>query len=385
MLTFLCEDLAKLNHQVTVLAAVPHFPSGRVSGEYRRGIWQWETQNGVRICRVRVPSGDRKNLRHRLIVFLIYQILASIAGLGVKYDRVIITNPAIETGLPFMLLSWLRRKPVIFCVWDLYPEVGIQLGIFRHKFIIGIVCALENWCLRHSAVVHALAENFVDHLRYRVNPATRILVLLPWIDTDFIKPLVRQNDFAIEYGLCERFVVMYAGNLGLSQGLEYILSAARKLADQKNVQFVFVGDGPNLDNLVAQVQEFRLENVRFIPFQSRERLPEVLATADVSLVSLQTEIGDVSIPSKTFPILASGRPLLAFAGESSSIWKLVKESKAGWCVPFGEVSALAESILSLERNPALCQQMGANARSYVIRHHSRHSAALVFHRILIQL
>jgi colanic acid biosynthesis glycosyl transferase WcaI len=321
-----------------------------------------------------------------MAAFAFYQALACLVGLRLTYDAVLITNPALESGLPFLFLSVLRRKPSLFCVWDLYPEVGITLGVFRRSAVMSLVKILEDFCLQRATAVQTLADAFVPNLKQRVRRDTKIHVIPAWIDTEFIAPLPRANRFSAEHGLHERFVVLYAGNLGLSQGLDNVLLAAKGLSSQRrSIQFVLVGDGPNKENLVAQAGKLRLDNVCFIPFQPRERLPEVLATADLALVSLQPGVADGSLPSKTFPILASGRPILAVAERGSELHKLMQVSQAGVCIPPSNREALSGAILDFEGNKELCGRFGKMAREYAIRNHSRASAALRFEKILEQI
>jgi colanic acid biosynthesis glycosyl transferase WcaI len=381
----LCEDLVRLGHQVSVITAVPHYPSGIVQVEFRgRLVWR-EQRNGVDVIRVWVPSGDRSNLRHRLLTFLVFQMLSSIVGLRCSYDVLIITNPAIETYLPFTVLSWLRQKPSLLCVWDVYPEIGIRMGIFRNTLITSLLGKLEDFCLRRANVIQVLGDGFISDLQSHSVPPDKIVVIPPWLDTDFIRPLPRQNSFSYEQGLNGDFVVLYAGNLGFSQGLENVLLAAKMLFHLQHIRFVFIGDGANRERLVTQASELGLQNVKFIPFQPRERLPEVLATSDISLVSLQSGIGNSSLPSKTFPILASGRPVLAVADEGSGLWNLIQQSQGGVCVSPSDPRSLAEDILVLERSPALRQQMGKNAREFARQFHSRESTAQQFENILQRL
>lgn len=383
MLTMLGEDLAARGHAVCVIAAVPHFPSGQVAAQYRGGLFQWNQQDGVRICRVRVPSGDRASLRHRLWVFFVYQTLATLAGLRQTYDVALVTNPALETGLPFSILCILRRKPGIFAVWDLYPEVGVQLGIFRSRWIIGLVRRLENFCLRRARWVQSLAEGFIPNLKSRAATPDRVVWIPPWLDTDFIRSMPRLNPFSQENNLDRAFVVLYAGNLGYSQGLENVLHAAQILADEPALRFVLVGDGPARAGLAARVEEMNLDNVIFLPFQPRERLPEVLASADLALVALLPGIGAGSLPSKTYSSLASGRAILAITDEGSDLWKLVQSSQAGKCIHPESPEELATAILMLKGNPGELEEMGRRGREYVVTHHSRQSACMQFERLFI--
>jgi colanic acid biosynthesis glycosyl transferase WcaI len=197
-----------------------------------------------------------------------------------------------------------------------------------------------------------------------------------------ITPLPRANTFAAENDLAEKFVILYAGNIGLSQGLENVLLAAEKLSARPDPFFVFVGDGIGKPALVAEAQKRRLTNVRFLPFQPRVRLPEVLASADVSLVILKKGIGIQSLPSKIFPILASGRPLLASVDEQSAVADLIKRSKAGICVPPEDPGRLAEAVETLRSSPEVCREFGRNGRRHALEHHSLGSAAVRFEAVI---
>lgn len=378
----LCQALARRGHQVTVISAVPHYPSGYVQPGYIGKRIMSSRENGVEVVRVPVPSVDRSKLALRMVQFFSYQLGAAWAGLSHQYDVLLVSNPAFEMILPFAMLSVLRNKPAVFSVHDVYPDVGVKLGIFRQKVVIEAVAGLERFCLNHSVIVRVLSESFVSSVRSMGVPESRISLVYDWVDTDLIRPLPRDNAFARENDLVGKFVVLYAGNLGLSQGLEHILTAAELLAYQKDIRFVFVGDGAARPRLVAESRRRTLTNTQFLPYQPRDRLPEVLATADISLVTLQTGIGSGSLPSKTFSILASGRPVLASVDPDSDIFRLVDRSQSGICVPPEDPDALIQAIVQLKANPAQREMLGANGRAYAVRFHSPLSAAEQFEELL---
>jgi colanic acid biosynthesis glycosyl transferase WcaI len=383
LFTMLSTSLVRRGHEVMAIAAVPHYPSGQVPAQFQ-GKWiQRSSESSVQVVRVAVPSVKRASLAQRMLQFICYQLGATWAGLGQRYDAVFVANPALWVWLPFACLAVLRRKPAIFSVHDLYPDVGITLGIFNYKPVIKAVTCLERFCLNHAAMVRILSESFRPGLHALGVPDTKMALVYDWVDTDLIQPLPRNNPFALEHNLIDRFVILYAGNLGLSQGLEHVLAAAELLADDPNLCFVLVGDGAGREPVMAWAQEHRLTNVQFLPFQPRARLPEVLATADVSLVSLRRGIGTGSLPSKTFSILASGRPVLVSVDEGSETWELVKRAEAGLCVPSGNPSALAESILILKQDKSLCDRLGHNGRLWAERYHSPQSAAKRFEELLV--
>jgi len=383
LFTMLSGGLVRRGHTVTVIAAVPHYPSGQVPAAYR-GKWIWRSsENGVEVVRVAVPSVKRANLAQRLLQFICYQLGATWAGLGLQYDVMLVANPALWVWLPFACLAVLRRKPAIFSVHDVYPDVGVQLGIFRHGPVVSAVAGLERFCLNHAVIVRILSESFRPGLRALGVPDTKMVLIYDWVDTDLIRPLPRDNAFARETDLTDCFVVLYAGNLGLSQGLEHVLTAAELLAAQGDIRFVFVGDGAAREQLAARAAQGQLANVQFLPFQPRERLPEVLATADVSLVTLLRGVGLGSLPSKTFSILASGRPMLASVDEGSETWNLVNHAEAGLCVPPESPSRLAETILILKQDAVLRERLGRNGRVWAERYHSPQSAAEEFEKLLL--
>jgi colanic acid biosynthesis glycosyl transferase WcaI len=384
----LCEQLVRRGHGVTVVAAVPHYPSGHVLPSYRQRRFSRETQNGVHILRVPVPSLDRSRLPLRLLQFLSFQLGATWAGWQCEYDVLLAGNPALHMGLPFICLGPWRHKPAVLAVADVYPDAGVDLGIFRHKLVIAAVAGLERFCLKRADSVRIISESFATPLEKLGVPRPKLALITDWVDCDLIRPLPRANAFSQEHGLDDKYVVLYAGNIGLSQGLEHVLAAAGLLAVQDEIQFVIVGDGASLQRLRARTEQAGLSNVTFLPFQPRERLPEVLASADVSLVSLQRGAALRSLPSKILSILASGRPLVASRHEGSDSWKLIQRAQAGLCVPAESPALLAEAILVLKQDVAQAKEMGRNGRDYALRYHSPEAGASkfeeLFHAVLSQ-
>jgi len=382
LFTSLCKELVRSGHQVTIITPVPHYPSGRVSQSFRGRFFWHSIEEGVNVIRVGLPSVDRTKLPLRLIQFICYQLGATWEILGQQYDVVLAGSPSLVTWLPFAVSVVLRRKPAVYTVQDLYPDVGIALGLFRHKFVIAAVAALEKFCLHNATIVQIISNSFLPGLRRLGVPDSKISLVYNWVDTDFIRPLPRLNEFSNELGLHERFVVLYAGNMGPSQGLQHILAAAENLRDEKDILFVLIGDGSAKTELVKDAQNRSLTNVLFLPFQPQKILPEVMASASVSLVPLKKGIEKGSLPSKLFTMLASGRPILACVEKDSELWRLVERANAGLHVPPEDPMALSQAILELRNNSKLCEQMGQNARIWAERNHSPKVAKAKFEQLL---
>jgi len=382
LFTMLCEELVKLGHEVSVIAAVPHYPTGKVSPEFKGKLIQHEKRNGVNVTRLWVPSVNRANLKQRFLTFICYQVLATLVGMKYHYEVVIVTDPIIETGLPFLVLGKIRQKPIILSVEDLYPEVGIKLGIFKSYWIIKLIQCLEQFYYSQAKYIRVLSDGFKQILKKKGVPESKLALIWNWVDTDFIKPLPRINQFSKHWGLNNSFVVMYAGNIGFSQDLEQVIEAAKLLAKHPEILFVFVGDGANKENLEKMAKKKALSNVKFIPFQPRKLLPLVLASADISLISLKKGISNDSVPSKCFSILASSRPIIASVDKGSDTWNLINRAKCGICVEPENPKALADAVLNLYYDKNYRMQLGKNAREYVINHHSHIVAAQKFHKII---
>lgn len=367
-----------------MIAAVPHYPSGAVPPAFRHGWITTTHENGVRVIRVRVPSVDRIRLGWRLMQFSAYQLGATIAAWGCRFEVAIIGNPALEVFLPFLIHIFLRQKPALYSIHDVYPEVGVQLGVFRRRWIISLVGMLERFCYRHSRLIRLSSPDFEKALSKVALPPQNLTLIYDWVDTDHIRPLPRHNAFSAEHGLDDSWVMLYAGNMGLSQGLENLLEAAALLREEPGFRLVLVGEGAGQALLQARAAQLNLSNVTFLPFQPRARLPEVLASGDALVVSLKPGLEMASIPSKTWSILAAGRPIVAIMGDGA-LASLVIESGAGVQVPPGDPAALAEAVQTLRADPESAARQGAQGRAYVEAYHTPQAAARTFERCLLQI
>jgi colanic acid biosynthesis glycosyl transferase WcaI len=381
----LCEELVRLGCEVSVISAVPHYPTGRVAKEFRGRLVQRERRGGVDVTRVWVPSVDRARLGLRLLGFFCFQVLAAFAGLTRRYDVLLASSPALEVLLAVLALGVLRRKPMIYSVHEIYPDVGVKLGIFRHRAVIKAIDWMERLCCRRAGYVRVLSEGYKRTMGARGVPESKLAVVWNWADTDFIRPLPRRNVFSRQWGLDGVFVVLYAGNLGPTQGLEHVLEAARLLEEEPAIRIVLVGDGAAKGSLQQSVERAGLTNVQFIPFQDHELVPWVLASADVSLLTLKRGMGTDSVPMKCYSIMASGRPIIASVDESSDTWNEIQRAGCGVCVEPENPLALASAILDLFRNDAYRARLGALGRAYAVQHRSKPAAAQEFCNLLRSL
>jgi colanic acid biosynthesis glycosyl transferase WcaI len=386
MYTALCEDLTEMGHQVTVITAYPHY--GRNAASKRRigKLIEKENFHDMKVIRLYVPVPSRGNLRERLITLGFFNLLSGLAvAFSGPYDVALFTNPTLETGLPVFLYECLKKVPFIYRVHDIYPDILVRLGIIRNRWAISFLQRMEDFCYHRAACIVVVTQGFREHLLRNGIASEKIKVISDWEDTASIKPLPRLNRFREENALGDRFVVMYGGNVGLSQGLETMLECANILAGQEDILFVIVGEGANKLKLQKISDDMGLKNIKFFALQPDEELPFVYAAADVSLVLLKRNISPEWVPAKTYTIMASGRPVIASVDQGGGTWNLIQQAACGLCIEPENPQALVDAILRLYGDEGYRAQLGANGRAYVVQHHSRMSAAREFHYLLCSL
>ncbi len=207
-----------------------------------------------------------------------------------------------------------------------------------------------------------------------------------WIDTDFIKPIPKeQNQFRHQHGLENCFVVQFAGTIGYSQGLEIVLDVAKDVEGYKDIKFVIVWVGVVKEELVRKAKDRGLSNVLFFPTQPQETLPHLLTAADVSLVTLKKNISMVSLPSKILGIMAAGVPIIASLDEGSEGWEIINESNCGIAIPPEEPERLKQAVLHFYNNKDIIPKLGQNGREFVLRKYSRHIVVNNYEKLFKEL
>jgi colanic acid biosynthesis glycosyl transferase WcaI len=383
-----CRSLVALGHQVTVLTTFPHYERFRVWPEYRGKLVQRSREAGMDVMRLYVyASGTKQRMVHRLLSYLSFNVLATIAGLLSRrsYDVILCTNGSFFSGLTAAALSAAKGIPFVWNVQDLYPDVPVKTGQLRNRPAIAVLRKLERFIYRRAAHLAVIAPSFRDSLLAKGVPAGKISVIPNFADTEVIRPLPKANAFSREHGLTDRFVVAHAGNVGYVYDLETMLEAAALLAAEREILFLIVGTGVARPGLEDKTRRLGLENVRFLPFQPREQLPWLRAACDVQVSLYRRGSASDSMPSKVYEIMASGRPLLASAEPGSDVWKLVEATGCGLCVDPEDPHQLAATVLRLYRDPALRRTMGEQGRWHAEQSYSREAVVARYQHLLEQV
>jgi colanic acid biosynthesis glycosyl transferase WcaI len=374
VMTSIATELVARGHRLHVVTSLPWYQHTRIEPGWE-GRWaRREDVEWGRITRANPFPTDKSNIPARALAFAGFTALTGLlamAGQPQRPDAVLAMSPPLTLGAAGWAAARRWRVPFVFNIQDVFPDVAVELGAITNPQVIKAASWLERWSYRRADAVTVLSDDLRDNLVAKVtgtvpDPLDRIRVIPNFVDTDRIRPADPEaGTYRAEYGLSGRKVVMYAGNVGFSQSLDLVLAAARALADRPDVVFVINGGGSARADL--QQRAAGLENVRFVDFQPKERLGEVLAAADIHVVPLRRGLARSSVPSKTYSILAAGRPVVASVDEGTEVARVVERAGAGLAVPPDDPDAFTNAVTKLLDSPAQAEEMGRAARAFVER------------------
>lgn len=372
LMTELAEGLVKRGHQVRVVTAMPNYPERKIYQGYRGKLYLTEIKNGVEIQRSYVWIRPEPNLLDRVMLDASFVFTSFMpAFFGWRPDVILTTSPSLPVCLPSALLGWLLKCPVVLNLQDILPEAAVHVGLLKNKSLIAIFSILEKFAYRCANKISVIADGFVDNLMSKNVAPDKIVQIPNWVDVNFIRPSPKQsNAFRAEHKLENKFVVLYSGNIALTQGLETVVKAASTLRDIPDIAFVIVGEAKGLQHLGEQCNKCGADNVLLLPFQPREGLPEMLAAADVGLVVQKKNVISFNMPSKIQVLLASGRAIVASVPDSGTAARAIRHSGGGVIVPPEEPSALANAVLDLYKHPEKVKTLGYNSRKYAVEQYA---------------
>jgi colanic acid biosynthesis glycosyl transferase WcaI len=289
-------------------------------------------------------------------------------------------NGSFFTGVTAWLLGSLRGARFVYNVQDIYPDVPLKAGQLEQHWQVRGLAAIERFMYARARHITVISEAQRANLLEKGVAAERITTIPNFVDAGRFQDEITDNPYAQQWR--GKFVVMHAGNLGYAYDFDSLLAAAAHLADAADVRFVIVGDGVLKNELQERARSRQLANVEFLPFQPESQLPALRAAAAVQLSLYRSGSSELSLPSKLYEIMASGRPLIASADAGSDIAKLIGRSGAGVCVAPENVEQLAAALLMLHHDAALRAEMGQAGRRYVSTHHSVSATADAYEKLL---
>jgi len=358
-------------HRVTVVAAAPNFPEGRIFPGYRNRLWQREVLNGVEVVRVWTYITANSGFFRRTLdqaSFMMSAIVGSVFLRGP--DVVIATSPQFLQTFAGYVVSRMKRRPFVFELRDLWPDSIVAVGAMRESTLIRFLRMLEYFMYRRAAKIVSVTDSFKRVLTSNGIPPESIAVIPNGADTLTYTPGGAPESLLSRYGLEGKFVAAYIGTVGMAHGLSELLDTAEILRGRDDIRLVVVGTGAEKDGLIRQASERGLRNVIFTGGVPKSEVSDYWRLCDVALVLLRDlPLFDQVIPSKMFEAMAAGRAIvLGVRGESRAI---LERSGAGVAVTPEDANELARAILRMADEPQQCRAMGLAGRQFVETHYNR--------------
>jgi glycosyltransferase involved in cell wall biosynthesis len=377
--------LVRRGWQVEVLTALPNYPTGKVFPGYSPWKTAREEVDGMTVTRVPLwPS--KTGMARRMVSYLSFAATAALLGPRHRSapppDLLLVESPPLTTGLAARWLAWRWGCPYVLNVSDLWPESFLRVGALKPGLLTGAAERFERSLYRHAAAITGQSQEIIDHVRGK-SPGTPTRVVTNGCDPARFGPEQADEEARALLGGEPGPVFLYAGLLGIAQGLDQLLDLAAALPPETPGRLVLVGDGPMREPLRERLERERIPRVKLLPAQPRERIPALLAAADGAIISLVAPIPG-AVPSKIYEAMASQLPILLVAeGEPT---RRVEEARAGLAVRPGDAAGMLAAFTRLATEESLRQRLGsAGRRAAETTYHRDHIAEGLHHFLLERL
>lgn len=323
-----CLEWVRRGAEVTVITCAPNFPQGKVYDGYKNKLYQTEVQDGIKVVRVWSYVAANKGTTRRILDYLSFALTAWVASWFHRADLIVATSPQFFAAVAGYLAAFVKRKPWIMEVRDLWPESIKAVDAIRQSRVINWLEKLELFLYRRADKVVVVTDAFKANISGRGIPADKIEVIKNGVQTEQYRPRDKEARLVEELGLQDRFVIGYIGTHGMAHKLDFILECAREAPE--DVHFLFIGHGAEKERLLGLREQWRLRNVTMLDPVPRAELLPFISVLDAALVPLRKSVTfKTVIPSKIFENAAMGKPiLLGVEGESQEI---IESYGAGLC------------------------------------------------------
>lgn len=387
----LCEGL-KENFDITVICVVPSY-TGKIENKYKEKKYYYENINDINVIRVRVPEFSKANKKSRILNLLAYFFRAIFATFkSGKQDYVFsISQPPILGGLLGVIGKYIKGAKFIYNIQDFNPEQTIAVGYSKNKLLLNFAMWLDKLSCRLSDKVIVVGRDMQGTLKKRFknkNVPTNTFIN-NWIDEKEIYPLPSDDkkvlEFKKKYGLENKTVIMYSGNIGLYYDLENIIRVIGRFKDRNDVVFAFIGEGTVKEKLVHYVNENNLTNVKFIPYQPKEDLIFSLNAGDIHWVVNAKGIKGVSVPSKLYGVMAAGKTVLGVLEEGSEARLIIEECGCGVCIEPSQYDVIYNEINNILNNVNNYKELGVKGKEYIDKFIKKDVAIAKYNKSIIYI
>jgi len=373
--------LQKSGIDVSVLTAMPNYPKMEIMEAYRGKDYVYEEMDGLKVHRASIYVSKNKSIISRLKNY--FSFVWSSKKVGVKYiggvDVILCESPPLFLGYSALYLKRKKKAKLIFNVSDLWPESAEKLGVVTNKLLLKLAYNLEAKLYNNSALVTGQTQGICKDINYRF-PNKKTYWLPNGADLNYYEPeSVKENDWREKNNILkDDFVFLYAGIIGIAQGLEVILKAAKLVGNKPHLKFVLLGSGPEKEKLIGIQQRDNLGNVIFLDAVSKTDMPGILKSVNAVIVPLKKlDLFKGAIPSKLFESSAMKLPvLLGVDGEARELF--IEQGKCGLYFEPENADELVKQVMAVSGDRKLALLLGENGRNYVNSYFNRDKIAAKF-------
>jgi glycosyltransferase involved in cell wall biosynthesis len=366
----MAQFLRARRHELVAVASGLNYQTGQRTGK-RKGLYSEQMVEGVRVLWTYIYPSLHHSYSRRIISFLSFAFSSVWAALLVKdVDLVMGTTPQIFQAFSAWIVALIKRKPFLLEVRDLWPEFAVDMKVLTNPLMINLARWMEKFLYTRATHILVNSPAYKEYIHARGVPESKITFIAYGTDIDMFNPRVDGLAVRRRLGLEDKFVVLYAGALGEANDIYTVLCAAKHLNHEKQIRFVFWGDGKERPNLQLEAERLELENVIFAGVCPKKEMPHVIASSDVCLAILQNvPMFRTTYPNKVFDYMAAARATVLVI--DGAIREVIESSNGGVFVEPGDHESLARTILELSQDPQRVKRMGENARAYLVQHLDR--------------
>jgi putative colanic acid biosynthesis glycosyltransferase WcaI len=362
----LCEFLRGQGHEVEMITSFSYYPNWRKRAEDLGKLYRTDSINAVPVLRCWHFVPNRVSALKRILHEGSFVFTSTLRALSLpRPDVFVVVSPPLLLGVAAWLVGKLKRAPFVFHVQDMQPDAAVGLGMLKQNWFTRALYGLEAFAYRHAARVSGITRGMLKIFRSKGVPESKLIYFPNAIDLKNAKVPPDRGGFRKRHGFAEdEFLAVYAGNLGVKQGLEVLLETAALLQDQR-IRFLICGDGAQREVLAARARDMKLPNFSMLPLQAGPDYPALLVDADVCFITQQAGGGNSFFPSKLLGLLAASKPVVIVAAPECELVLALREGNFGVTVPPGQPRELAAALEALAKDPARLVEFGTAGRRYV--------------------
>jgi len=381
----LAKWLVKFGREVTVITGYPNYPIGKIYPEYKNKKNTIEFIDGVKILRSKVLPVSYGSFLVRLLNYFTLFFTALWNGIREKneFDIIIASSPPLTTGMLGAILSKIYKIPWILDIRDIWPDVAVEAGMIKENgFVDRLSQKLANYLYNHATHLTPVTESKLTKIVQLGIPISRISIVPNGVDFDLINN-AKQKNWHRELGLENKFILVYAGLIGIAQGVEVIIETAIRLKEDNDIHFLIVGEGVEKQKLQDYAKSLELNNITFLPSQLKELIPSLLTTSDIALIPLVSDKLADAVPSKLMEAWACKLPVILIAGGEAA--DIVNRANGGTVVNSNDIAEIMTAIIKLKDSPELMNQYSKNGFDYVSISYDRELLARTMEKVILKI